>query len=131
MSEPTSKDHMKNFEVLRDVRITDIISDMDLSVQEVLDKLSEIGYSIVKTQQKESQKEYNSFNKLLKYCEKYQLSFNLQMWGKGMYTIYIEKDGVDLKDFGGYDSPSEVIKVALKWLNKVNQNKDNGQTTIR
>lgn len=63
------------------------------------------------------------FERLIEYSRKYEISF--QMWPK-QNTIYIEKDGVELQSFGGYDTAEDVMTHALEYLNRIN--KSNNQT---
>lgn len=57
-------------------------------------------------------------NRLMDYSSIYEISF--QLWPK-QYTIYIEKDGVDLASYGGSDNPNEALKRALEYLDRVNR----------
>lgn len=60
---------------------------------------------------------WRKLEKMLAYCGKYQVS--IQFWGDGNTNVYIEKDDVDLTDFGGYN-PLEAIEKTLEYLNKIN-----------
>jgi len=48
--------------------------------------------------------------------------FNLQLFNDE-FNLYIEKNGVDLESFGGYQTESEVVEVAENYLNRVNPKK--------
>lgn len=60
------------------------------------------------------------FEQLDKYADRYQISF--QMGGKGRYTIFIDKDDIDIFTEGGHSTANEAIKSALDYLNKINKN---------
>lgn len=51
--------------------------------------------------------------------------FNFQFWGIGNNNVYIEKDGVDLYNSGGYNTIEEVLISALKYLYKINRVAEN------
>ena len=53
--------------------------------------------------------------RLLKYSEKYEISY--QMW-PNQHTIYIAKDGVDLYSYGSYEA-LETMRGALAYLDRI------------
>lgn len=55
--------------------------------------------------------------RLLKYSERYQINF--QMW-PDQYTIYIEKDHVELSSFGG-GAVTETMEMTLEFLDRINR----------
>ncbi len=55
---------------------------------------------------------------ITKWSEKYQFSF--QFWGKGNNNVFIQKDFIDLYEFGGEESPKSITIKALEWVYKVN-----------
>jgi len=58
-----------------------------------------------------------NLDKLLQYANKYQIS--IQFWGDENTNVYIEKDDVDLIDFGGL-TPFEAIDKTVEYLDKIN-----------
>ena len=56
--------------------------------------------------------------KMLKYAGKYQIS--IQFWGEGKTNVFIEKDGIELTDFGGL-SPDEAIRQTVEYLDRINR----------
>jgi hypothetical protein len=62
--------------------------------------------------------EREKIDKMLKYAGKYQIS--IQFWGEGYTNVFIEKDGVELTDFGGLNS-SEAIAKTVEYLDKINR----------
>lgn len=59
---------------------------------------------------------------LLKYSNRYEIS--IQFWPQ-QTAVYIAKDGVDLKDFGGHDR-REIFENALQYLHRINHKDSNG-----
>lgn len=57
----------------------------------------------------------NLLTKLLKYSDRYEI--NIQFW-PGQTAVYIEKDGIELSEFGG-DSEFSLRK-SLEYLNRIN-----------
>lgn len=57
------------------------------------------------------------FNRLMVYSNRYSISF--QMW-PNQYTIYVEKDDVDLYSYGS-DDPTETMSKALEYLDRINR----------
>jgi hypothetical protein len=55
------------------------------------------------------------WSKLLKYSEKYEITY--QMWPE-YHAIYIAKDGIDLYSFGSYD-PADTMRGALEYLDRI------------
>lgn len=51
------------------------------------------------------------------YSDRYMINF--QMW-PDHYTIYIEKDSVDLYSYGSYDA-TETMSKALEYLDRINK----------
>lgn len=51
------------------------------------------------------------------YSDRYNINF--QMW-PNQYTIFIEKDCVELWDFGSHE-PIEVMRRALEYLDRINK----------
>lgn len=54
-----------------------------------------------------------SLTQLLAYSDRYDIT--IQFWAVGLY-VFIEKDGIDLKNYGGDDA----IDRALRYLNRIN-----------
>jgi len=59
----------------------------------------------------------NAMKRMLAYAGKYQIS--IQFWGEGNTNVFIEKDDVELTDFGGLE-PEEAIKQAVEYLDRIN-----------
>jgi hypothetical protein len=59
-------------------------------------------------------------NRIIAYSDKYQINF--QMW-PDQYTIYVEKDNVDLYSFGSSDIDLTMAETLayLDRINKINQ----------
>lgn len=57
------------------------------------------------------------FVQLMAYSDRYMISF--QMW-PDQYTIYIEKDDVELYSYGS-DDPTETMSEALEYLDRINK----------
>lgn len=57
-------------------------------------------------------------NRMLAYSEKYDIT--IQFWGESNTNVFIEKDGIDLTDFGGL-SPDEAIKKTVQFLDRINK----------
>jgi hypothetical protein len=55
-------------------------------------------------------------SKLLKFSDKYEIS--IQFWPETI-AVYISKDGIDLKDFGG--SFKFAIGNSIEYLNRINK----------
>lgn len=55
--------------------------------------------------------------KLLEYSDRYQINF--QMW-PNQYTIYVEKDHVELYSFGT-DNATETMLETLRYLDRINR----------
>lgn len=70
---------------------------------------------------KEEEKAWSNFKELLYYSNNYQIS--VQFWGQGNTSVFIEKDGVELTDFGGLN-PAEALDQTVKYLNRINKVKD-------
>lgn len=49
---------------------------------------------------------------------RYDISF--QFWGYGNNNVFIERDGVDICDMGGEDTPLKITELALEWFEKAN-----------
>lgn len=64
-------------------------------------------------------KDNTDISKLIPYCGKYTINF--QLWGPGNFNIYIEKDGIDLWSWGGGDTAQEAIDKAVEYLNRINK----------
>jgi hypothetical protein len=62
--------------------------------------------------------EREDYDKMLSYAGKYQIS--IQFWGNGNTNVFIEKDGVELTDFGGL-MPQDAIKKTVEYLNRINK----------
>lgn len=75
--------------------------------QEVTDKVRRYGKELVGAA---------LWTKLLKWSDVYEISF--QMWPH-QYTIFIEKDGVELWSFGT-DEPIEPLQKANQYLERIN-----------
>lgn len=52
------------------------------------------------------------------WSSRYDISF--QFWGSNNNNVFIERDGVDITSFGGYDTPLQVLKKAVEWFEKTN-----------
>ena len=73
-----------------------------------------------------TQKELNSIKKWINLgtlleeieeCSKiYHLTFTFD---KGYHSFFIDKDGIELKDEGGFETIKETIEVTLKYLNRI------------
>jgi len=53
-----------------------------------------------------------------KWAKVYEFSF--QFWGEGNNNVFISKDDVELDSTGGYETPLEVMKEALRYIYKIN-----------
>jgi hypothetical protein len=62
-------------------------------------------------------KQEELFRRLMAYSDRYMINF--QMW-PNQYTIYIEKDNVDLWSYGSSDA-TETMTVALEYLDRINR----------
>ena len=58
--------------------------------------------------------ELNQLRNLLRYSDRYEIS--IQFW-PDQTAVYISKDGVELKDFGGDFEPT--IQQATDYLNRI------------
>lgn len=61
-------------------------------------------------------------SRLMDYSSVYEINF--QMW-PNQYTIYVDKDGVDLYSYGGADDPNEAMKGILKYLDRIKKTQPN------
>lgn len=61
--------------------------------------------------------------KLLNEIEAFSATyeFNFQFWSAGNNNIYIEKDGVDIYNSGGFETIEDVLKDSLNYLYRVNR----------
>lgn len=60
----------------------------------------------------------NLIDRLEAYAEKYEV--NLQVWGKGKFTYFLEKGGVHIRDRGGFESYDEMLTELLEYLDRIN-----------
>ena len=51
--------------------------------------------------------------KIMFWTQRYNFSF--QFWGVDNNNVYIERDGVDIADFGGEATPMEIMQRTVKW----------------
>lgn len=58
---------------------------------------------------------------LSEYFGDYEITF--QFWGPGQNHAFIEKDGVDLWDKGGFESPLKAMVATRNYLDKINSKK--------
>lgn len=58
-----------------------------------------------------------AIKQLSPYMGKYELTF--QFWGADNNNVFIEKDGIELYDSGGFATPYEAMADALKYLERV------------
>jgi len=61
------------------------------------------------------------FEELSEYYGKYEITF--QFWGEGNNNVWVEKDGVDLWDSGGFKEPIEAMIAARDYLDRINNKK--------
>lgn len=66
------------------------------------------------------EKQLKKLKKLLEYSDKYEIS--IQFWPKQV-VVYIEKDDVELQDYGG--DWEFAIESSIEYLNKITNNKKN------
>lgn len=55
---------------------------------------------------------------LSEYFGDYEVSF--QFWGPGLNSFFIEKQGVEMWDAGGFESPLKAMIAARNYLDKIN-----------
>jgi len=63
-------------------------------------------------------KQLNLLKRLLSYSDKYEIS--IQFW-PNITTVFISKDGIDLKDYGG--DFEFAIESSIKYLDRINNKK--------
>ncbi len=59
-----------------------------------------------------------AFKEMLEHSKKYEIT--IQFWGD-TNNVYIAKDGVELKDFGGHMTPIQAIEKTTEYLNRINR----------
>lgn len=52
------------------------------------------------------------------WSKRYQFSF--QFWGKGNNNVFIQKDSVEIKSFGGRETMREIFQDTVAWCEKAN-----------
>lgn len=62
----------------------------------------------------------NYLQRLCKWTEK-DYEFNFQLWGEGKYSIYVEKNGVELFSTGQNKTANEAMRNVLDYLQRVNK----------
>lgn len=59
----------------------------------------------------------NLIEQIEKYSKKYDISFD---FNDNYNSFWISKNGIHLKDEGGFETVKETFEAALKYLNKIN-----------
>lgn len=49
-------------------------------------------------------------------------SFSFQFWGPANNNVFIEKDSIELASFGGLETPDDIMRRCLEWVEKHNPN---------
>lgn len=46
--------------------------------------------------------------------------FSFQFWGEDNNNVYVSRDSIDIADFGGEETPLDIIKRVIAWCEKTN-----------
>ena len=58
---------------------------------------------------------------LSEYFGYYEVTF--QGWGPGQNHVFVDKDGIELWDEGGFETPLDALLAARNYLDKINNKK--------